>query len=109
MTLQTNSHKENTKPSGMQSLRQLYRIGKGPSSSHTIGPEKICKIFSELNSNADSFRVILYGSLAQTGKGHGTERIIEKTLYPKKTQIEYDYTELERRALEKRKKRSVGE
>ena len=93
MTLQTNSHKENTKPSGMQSLRQLYRIGKGPSSSHTIGPEKICKTFSELNPTADSFRVILYGSLAQTGKGHGTERIIEKTLHPKKTDIEYNYTE----------------
>ncbi len=64
----------------MKSLKQLYKIGCGPSSSHTMGPEKACKLFEERNKNASSFRVILYGSLAQTGKGHGTDVVIEKTL-----------------------------
>ena len=66
----------------MKSLKELYRIGKGPSSSHTIGPERACKIFSEKNPDADAYEVILYGSLAKTGKGHGTERIIEETIFP---------------------------
>ncbi len=64
----------------MKSLKQLYKIGCGPSSSHTMGPEKACKLFEERNKNASSFRVILFGSLAQTGKGHGTDVVIEKTL-----------------------------
>ena len=64
----------------MQSLKELFRIGKGPSSSHTIGPESACKLFLRENLNAESFKVILYGSLAKTGEGHGTERIIEDTL-----------------------------
>lgn len=64
----------------MKSLKELYRIGKGPSSSHTIAPERACKIFRAENSNADSFEVVLYGSLAKTGKGHGTEKVIESVL-----------------------------
>ena len=60
----------------MQSLRELYRIGKGPSSSHTIGPESACRLFLKENPNADKFKVVLYGSLAKTGVGHGTEKII---------------------------------
>lgn len=64
----------------MYSLSQLYRIGRGPSSSHTMGPEKICKIFNERCIDADKIKVILYGSLALTGVGHGTDKIITSTL-----------------------------
>ncbi|UKI14183.1 MAG: hypothetical protein L6V85_08775 [Clostridiales bacterium] len=53
----------------MKSLTEFYKIGAGPSSSHTMGPEKACKIFAENYKDADSFKVILYGSLAMTGKG----------------------------------------
>lgn len=75
---------------GMESLRELYRIGRGPSSSHTMGPEKICELFRADNRDADSFGVILYGSLAKTGKGHGTDRVIQKTLSPFDVQITFD-------------------
>lgn len=74
----------------MHSLKELYRIGKGPSSSHTIGPERACKIFITENPNATSFKVRLYGSLAKTGEGHGTGRVIESVL-PNVT-VEYDET-----------------
>ncbi len=76
---------------GMESLNQLYRIGCGPSSSHTMGPEKACIIFKEKNADADSFKVILYGSLAKTGKGHCTDSVIESTLAPISTAVEFDY------------------
>lgn len=77
----------------MKSLVDLYKIGKGPSSSHTMGPESACKIFKELNPTADRFRVILYGSLSKTGVGHGTDRIIVETFQPLKCNVEFDYTE----------------
>ena len=64
----------------MKSLKELYRIGKGPSSSHTIGPERACVWFQEKYKNATHFEVILYGSLAKTGEGHGTQTAIENTL-----------------------------
>ncbi len=64
----------------MHSLKELYRIGKGPSSSHTIGPERACKLFLRENPEADSFAVRLYGSLAKTGEGHGTDRVIRDIL-----------------------------
>jgi len=64
----------------MYSLRELYRIGRGPSSSHTIGPERACKLFLSENKSADEFRVVLYGSLAKTGVGHGTDEVIKNTL-----------------------------
>ncbi|MBE7078470.1 MAG: L-serine ammonia-lyase [Clostridiales bacterium] len=64
----------------MRSLKELYRIGKGPSSSHTIGPEQACKLFLSENPQADSFVVRLFGSLAKTGEGHGTGRVIESVL-----------------------------
>ena len=70
----------------MESIKYLYRIGNGPSSSHTMGPKSAAEIFSKKNTNADSFKVYLYGSLALTGKGHMTDYIIEKTL-PKPTEI----------------------
>lgn len=64
----------------MQSLRELFRIGKGPSSSHTIGPEHAAKLFFKENPTADSFKVVLYGSLAKTGEGHGTQKILRDVL-----------------------------
>ena len=77
----------------MKSIKEIYKIGKGPSSSHTMGPEKAAKIFKSENQNADEFKVILYGSLASTGEGHGTEIVIQETLYPVPTKIEFNYTE----------------
>lgn len=72
----------------MKSLKELYRIGKGPSSSHTIGPERACRLFLEGNPEADNFAVTLYGSLAKTGAGHGTENVI-KSILPSVT-VHYD-------------------
>ena len=77
---------------GMPSLRQLYRIGRGPSSSHTIGPEMICLATKDLFPTADSFRVVLYGSLAETGVGHGTDRVIKETFAPRKVELLFDTT-----------------
>ena len=68
----------------MQSLRELYRIGRGPSSSHTIGPERACALFLKENPEATRFEVTVYGSLAKTGEGHGTEKVI-KTVLPNVT------------------------
>ena len=78
----------------MKSLMDLYKIGKGPSSSHTMGPESACKIFKELNPDADSFKVILYGSLSKTGVGHGTDRIIKETLLPVNCEVVFDYSQI---------------
>lgn len=64
----------------MHSLKELYRIGKGPSSSHTIGPEQACIRFKNKNPQATSFLVTLYGSLAKTGDGHGTGAVIQSVL-----------------------------
>lgn len=71
----------------MKSLKDLYKIGRGPSSSHTIGPEKACLVFKEKYPLADKFSVTLYGSLSATGKGHLTDKIIKETLYPVDTEI----------------------
>ena len=74
----------------MYSLRELYKIGNGPSSSHTIGPLMATKEFLKRYPNLDEVRVILYGSLALTGRGHLTDYIIEKTLLPIPSRIEFD-------------------
>jgi len=71
----------------MESLKELYKIGTGPSSSHTMGPERAALKFKERTKDAVSYKVELYGSLAATGKGHLTDWIIEKTLAPKKTEV----------------------
>lgn len=68
----------------MKSLKELYRVGKGPSSSHTMGPQRAAKIFLERCANASSYEVTLYGSLAATGKGHMTDVAIEEVLSPHK-------------------------
>ena len=81
--------KEETR--GMESLDQLYKIGRGPSSSHTMGPERACLAFMEHYPEPKEFKVILYGSLAKTGKGHGTDRVIEKTFAPHPCEVVFDF------------------
>ena len=71
----------------MDSLKELFKIGNGPSSSHTMGPERAAKKFKMENPDAARYKVELYGSLAATGKGHLTDWVIEETLKPKTTEI----------------------
>ena len=66
----------------MKSLKELYRIGIGPSSSHTMGPRNAAEQFLAKHPDAKSFEVTLYGSLAATGKGHMTDTAIIDTLEP---------------------------
>ena len=73
----------------MESIREIYKIGYGPSSSHTMGPKKAAETFLLRNPAAASFRVTLYGSLAATGKGHLTDVAIIKTLMPKPVEFEW--------------------
>ena len=74
----------------MRSIRELYRIGRGPSSSHTMGPERACLQMKKKYPTADAYRVVLYGSLAMTGKGHGTDRVIRETLAPLSGEVLFD-------------------
>ena len=71
----------------MYSLRELYRIGHGPSSSHTMGPRNAATRFLARNTEAVCFEVILYGSLAATGKGHMTDHAILDVLGESRTTI----------------------
>lgn len=73
----------------MESIREIYKIGYGPSSSHTMGPKKAAETFLLRNPAAAYFRVTLYGSLAATGKGHLTDVAIIKTLMPKPVEFEW--------------------
>ncbi|MBE6805961.1 MAG: serine dehydratase [Ruminococcaceae bacterium] len=74
----------------MKSVRNIYKIGKGPSSSHTMGPAFAAQSFLEQNASADKINVILYGSLAKTGKGHGTDRAVKDILSDKIGEIIFD-------------------
>ena len=71
----------------MKSIREIYKTGKGPSSSHTMGPERAANYFKNAHPQADGFRVILYGSLSKTGVGHGTDRVLREGLAPVPTEI----------------------
>ena len=66
----------------MESIRNIYRIGVGPSSSHTMGPKFAAEQFLVDHPQADSFQATLYGSLAATGKGHLTDLAVLKTMHP---------------------------
>lgn len=66
----------------MKSLREIFRIGKGPSSSHTMGPQKAAQTYLKAHPDATRFHVTLYGSLAATGKGHMTDVAIKDVLEP---------------------------
>ena len=73
----------------MDSIRELYRIGHGPSSSHTMAPRRAAEIFAARQPEAAAFRATLYGSLAATGRGHLTDRAIETALAPRPVEIEW--------------------
>ncbi len=74
----------------MRSIREIYRIGRGPSSSHTMGPEAAAKRVMARYKDADAFKVTLYGSLALTGRGHGTDRILRETFAPLPCEVIFD-------------------
>ncbi|MBQ4606479.1 MAG: serine dehydratase, partial [Clostridia bacterium] len=74
----------------MKSIRSIFKIGYGPSSSHTMGPAYAALQFSEAYPDADCIRVVLYGSLAKTGKGHSTDRAILESLAGVQTEIVWD-------------------
>ena len=74
----------------MQTLKELFKVGMGPSSSHTMGPRKAAEIFNKRNPSAHSFRVYLYGSLALTGKGHLTDFAVTSGLEPKPVSLVWE-------------------
>ncbi len=71
----------------MKSIREIYKIGKGPSSSHTMGPERAAKLFLAQHPQAEHFQVTLFGSLSKTGVGHGTDRVLREILGESRTKI----------------------
>ncbi len=71
----------------MESIKEIYKIGHGPSSSHTMGPKKAAVKFLEKNPGASRFETVLYGSLAATGKGHLTDYVIEQTFAGRELKI----------------------
>ena len=79
----------------MKSIREIYKIGKGPSSSHTMGPERAALQFLKEYPDAVRYQVILYGSLNKTGIGHGTDSVLRETLGTDKTEIIFSPDEWE--------------
>ena len=75
----------------MKSIKEIYKIGHGPSSSHTLGPKLAAEYVQNKYKDADFFEVTLFGSLALTGKGHLTDYIIYETLKDKCNVI-FDYS-----------------
>ena len=71
----------------MESIKKIFKIGYGPSSSHTMGPHRAAEMFKEKNPDVSGYRVTLYGSLAATGKGHFTDKTIIDALAPKPVEI----------------------
>ena len=76
----------------MESIKRVYKIGPGPSSSHTIGPFNAAKDFLKHHQDFDEIVIDLYGSLALTGKGHGTDKILLKAFNFPNTKINFNYT-----------------
>lgn len=74
----------------MESIKNVYKIGNGPSSSHTMGPKNAAQKFKETYKDADQYIITLCGSLALTGKGHLTDWIIKQTLKGSNTKIIFD-------------------
>lgn len=74
----------------MESITNIYKIGYGPSSSHTMGPQKAMEVFQAKYPDATDFHVTLYGALALTGKGHLTDYIIEKTAAPHTVSFQWE-------------------
>lgn len=76
----------------MKSITRLYKTGIGPSSSHTMGPAKAAEYFLSKHDGADCYRVTLFGSLALTGKGHGTDRAILGVFGNRRIEVLFDTT-----------------
>lgn len=76
----------------MHSIREIYKIGRGPSSSHTMGPERACEAMKKEYRDATAFEVTLYGSLAKTGEGHRTDYAIRQTFGEIPCRIDKDTT-----------------
>jgi L-serine dehydratase len=74
----------------MYSIKQMFKIGNGPSSSHSMGPSFACKVFKNKYPDADSYKCTLYGSLAQTGKGHFTDLVILDVFKPMPSTVNFD-------------------
>ena len=74
----------------MKSIREIYKIGRGPSSSHTMGPVRAAELMKAQYPDADAYEITLFGSLAKTGKGHGTGRAVTKCLRPKPCSVVFD-------------------
>ncbi|MGB4985667.1 MAG: L-serine ammonia-lyase, iron-sulfur-dependent, subunit alpha [Erysipelotrichaceae bacterium] len=73
----------------MQSLRELFKIGPGPSSSHTIAPYRACLLSVDKFGLLDHYDIELYGSLSLTGKGHGTDQVIIDTFSPSRVEVKF--------------------
>lgn len=74
----------------MKSITDAFKIGSGPSSSHTMGPEKAAKTFLNENTDIDAVKIILFGSLAKTGKGHHTDIAVLKPFEKIKSELIFD-------------------
>ena len=85
----------------MNSIKELYKIGLGPSSSHTMGPSFAAERFRAAHPDAEKIRVTLFGSLAKTGKGHGTDRAVAETLKGVPTEIIFEGGKPEKNKLPK--------
>ncbi len=76
----------------MESIREIYKVGHGPSSSHTMGPAKASQMFLERFPEADHYRITLYGSLAATGKGHLTDEAVMQLFHGRKAELAWEPT-----------------
>ncbi|HPS62676.1 MAG TPA: L-serine ammonia-lyase [Bacteroidales bacterium] len=74
----------------MESIKEIFKIGNGPSSSHTMAPRRAAALFLIRNPGIRRFRVTLYGSLALTGKGHQTDRAINEALAPHTVELVWE-------------------
>jgi L-serine dehydratase len=73
----------------MQSIKEIFKVGSGPSSSHTMGPRKAAEIFKGRALKADSYVVSFYGSLAATGKGHLADNVVAEELGSERTAFKW--------------------
>lgn len=71
----------------MESIKEIFKIGYGPSSSHTMGPRKAAEIFRDKYTDINNFRITLYGSLAATGKGHLTDLALINAFVKKNVEL----------------------
>ncbi len=74
----------------MQSLKNFYTVARGPSSSHTTGPERAAKLFRARHPQADKFQVVMYGSLGKSGRIFSTDSLIRNVFLPVSTEIIFD-------------------